>query len=80
VIEVSILFTQSDQGQMFLLNPLQNGKFWTGPIRKSLQMSIEMMIELNDIPWIRKKTLWGKEKLLILSNLSFFHNDFSNGL
>jgi len=50
------------------------------PIQSSFQTTIKMMIKLEHIPLIGKKSFWGKEKLLILSNFSFSNNDFSSDL
>ena len=57
-------------------NPFPNDKFWTLPNWKSLQTTIQNLTKIAECSPKQKKTLWQKEKLLVMSNFSFSHSVF----
>ena len=45
-------------------------------LKKTLQTTISNLIKIAESSLIKQKTQWEKEKLLVTSNFSFFHNVF----
>ena len=58
------------------INPFPNDKFWTLPNTKILQMTISKLMKMAESSSNGEKTLWEKEKLLIMCNFSFSHSVF----
>ena len=52
-------------------NPFPNDKFQTCPNQKSLQTTISKLMKMAYSFLNGKKTMWEKEKLLVMSNFSF---------
>ena len=59
-----------------LVNPFPNNNFYTLPNRNSLQATIISLMKMAETSPSGYKTLWEKEKLLIMSNFSFSHSVF----
>ena len=61
-----------------IFNSLLKDKFLTCPNSKSLQMTILSLKKMLESYPKGRKTLWEKEKWLIMSNFSFSHRVFKS--
>ena len=67
----SFLMVMKSEDRVLKLNPFPNDKFQTCPNRKSLQTTISKLMKMAYSFLNGKKTMWKKEKLLVMSNFSF---------
>ena len=59
-----------------VFNPFSNEKFKTFPNSKSLQRTVQNLMKMAESSPNGCKTLWEKEKLLVMSNFFFSHSVF----